>query len=54
MEEKKEVFVLHLPNIGNEEVIKLSEQLIHQTEKCMDGFRIETNKLIMDIIIKKD
>lgn len=54
MEEKKEIFVLHLPNIGNDDVIKLSEQLILQTDKLMDGYRIETNKMIMDIIIKKD
>jgi hypothetical protein len=51
--EKKEIFVLHLPNIGMEEVFKLSEQLIIQNEKLMDGYRIETDKLILDIIIKK-
>ncbi len=54
MKEKKEVFVLHLPNIENDDVIKLSEQLILQTKKMIDGFRIETDKIIMDIVIKKD
>jgi hypothetical protein len=54
MKEKKEVFILDLPNIGNEDVIKLTEQLILQTDKLMDGYRIETNNLIVDIIVKKD
>lgn len=54
MKEKKEVFILDLPNIGNEDVIKLTEQLILKTDKLMDGYRIETNNLIVDIIVKKD
>jgi hypothetical protein len=54
MKEKKEVFILDLPNIGNEDVIKLTEQLILQTDKLMDGYRIETNNLIVDVIVKKD
>jgi len=54
MEDKKEVFILDLPNIGNEDVIKLTEQLILQFDKLMDGYRIETNNLIVDIIVKKD
>lgn len=54
MEDKKEVFILDLPNIGNEDVIKLTEQLILQSDKLMDGYRIETNNLIVDIIVKKD
>jgi hypothetical protein len=49
---KKEIFVLHLPNVGIEDVFKLSEQLILQTEKLMDGYRIETDKFILEIIIK--
>jgi hypothetical protein len=54
MKEKKEVFILDLPNIGNEDVIKLTEQLILQTDKLMDGYRIETNNIIVDVIVKKD
>jgi hypothetical protein len=54
MKEKKEVFILDLPNIGNEDVIKLTEQLILQSDKLMDGYRIETNNLIVDVIVKKD
>jgi hypothetical protein len=54
MKEKKEVFILDLPNIGNEDVIKLIEQLILQSDKLMDGYRIETNNLIVDVIVKKD
>jgi hypothetical protein len=54
MEDKKEVFILDLPNIGNGDVIKLTEQLILQSDKLMDGYRIETNNLIVDIIVKKD
>lgn len=52
MEIKKEIFVLDLPNIGNEDVIKLTEQLILQSEKLMDCYRIETNNLIVDIEVK--
>ena len=54
MKEKKEVFILDLPNIGNEDVIKLTEQLILQSDKLMDGYRIETNNLIVEVIVKKD
>jgi hypothetical protein len=54
MEDKKEVFILDLPNIGNDDVIKLTEQLILQSDKLMDGYRIETNNLIVDIIVKKN
>jgi hypothetical protein len=54
MEENKEVFILDLPNIGNDDVIKLTEQLILQSDKLMDGYRIETNNLIVDIIVKKN
>ena len=54
MKDKKEVFILDLPNIGNEDVIKLTEQLILQSDKLMDGYRIETNNLIVDVIVKKD
>ena len=54
MKEKKEVFILDLPNIGNEDVIKLTEQLILQSDKLMDGYRIETKNLIVDVIVKKD
>lgn len=54
MKEKKEVFILDLPNIGNEDVIKLTEQLILQSDKLMDRYRIETNNLIVDVIVKKD
>jgi hypothetical protein len=52
MENSKEIFVLDLPNIGNEDVIKLTEQLILQSEKLMDCYRIETNNLILDVLIK--
>jgi hypothetical protein len=52
MENSKEIFVLDLPNIGNEDVIKLTEQLILQSEKLMDCYRIETNNLIVDVLIK--
>jgi hypothetical protein len=51
MKEKKEVFILDLPNIGNEDVIKLTEQLILQTDKLIYGYRIETNNLIVDVIV---
>jgi hypothetical protein len=54
MEDKKEVFILDLPNIGNEDVIKLTEQLILQSDKLMDLYRIETNNLIVDIIVKRN
>jgi hypothetical protein len=54
MEDKKEVFILDLPNIGNDDVIKLTEQLILQSDKLMDGYRIETNNLIVDIVVKKN
>jgi len=54
MKEKKEVFILDLPNISNEDVIKLTEQLILQSHKLMDGYRIETKNLIVDVIVKKD
>ena len=50
--EKKEIFVLHLPNLGIEDLFKLLEQLIVQTDKLMDGYRIETNHLIIDVVIK--
>ena len=46
MENKKEIFVLDLPNVGNEDVIKLTEQLILQSDKLMDCYRIETNNTI--------
>jgi hypothetical protein len=52
MENKKEVFVLELPNICNDDVIKLTEQLILQSEKLMDCYRIETKNLIVDVLIK--
>ena len=52
MENSKEIFVLNLPNIGNDDVIKLTEQLILQSEKLMDCYRIETNNLILDVSIK--
>jgi hypothetical protein len=52
MENSKEIFVLNLPNIGNDDVIKLTEQLILQSEKLMDCYRIETNNLIVDVFIK--
>ena len=52
MENSKEIFVLNLPNIGNDDVIKLTEQLILQSEKLMDCYRIETNNLIVDVLIK--
>jgi hypothetical protein len=52
MENSKEIFVLNLPNIGNDDVIKLTEQLILQSEKLMDCYRIETNNLILDVFIK--
>jgi len=54
MKEKKEVFILDLPNISNEDVIKLIEQLILPSHKLMDGYRIETKNLIVDVILKKD
>ena len=54
MEKTTELFLLDLPNIGNEDVIKLTEQLILQSDKLMDGYRIETNNLIVDVIVKKD
>lgn len=52
MENKKEIFVLDLPNVGNEDVIKLTEQLILQSDKLMDCYRIETNNLIVYIEVK--
>jgi hypothetical protein len=52
MENSKEIFVLNLPNIGNDDVIKLTEQIILQSEKLMDCYRIETNNLILDVFIK--
>jgi hypothetical protein len=52
MENKNEVFVLELPNIGNDDVIKLTEQLILQSEKLMDCYRIENNNLIVDVYVK--
>ncbi len=53
MEKKNEVFVLDLPNVGNEDIIKLTEQLILQSDKLMDVYRIENNNLIVDIVVKK-
>jgi hypothetical protein len=52
MEKKKEVFILELPNISNEDVMKLTEYLILQSDKLMDGYKIETNNLILDVIVK--
>ena len=54
MEKTTELFLLDLPNIGNEVVIKLTEQLILQSNQLMYGVRIETNIIIVDIILKKD
>ena len=53
MEKKKEVFVLEIQNISNEDIIKLTEQLILQSEKLMDGYRIENKNLIIEVFIKK-
>lgn len=52
MEIKKETFVLDLPNLCNEDVIKLSEQLLLQSDKLMDCFRIDTKNLIVYIELK--
>jgi len=54
MEKKNEVFVLDLPNVGNEDIIKLTEQLILQSDKLMDVYRIENKNLIVDIVVKKN
>jgi hypothetical protein len=54
MEKKKEVFVLELQNISNEDIIKITEQLILQSEKLMDGYRIENKNLIIEVFIKKE
>lgn len=54
MEKKKEVFVLDLPNILNEDILKLSEQIISQSVNLFDGYRIENKNIIVDIIIKKN
>jgi len=54
MEMKKEVFVLELQNISNEDIIKITEQLILQSEKLMDGYRIENKNLIIEVFIKKE
>ncbi len=51
---KKEVFVLNLQNISNEDVIKLTEQLILQSDKIVDGYRIENKNLIVEVIVKRD
>ena len=51
---KKEVFVLELQNISNEDIIKITEQLILQSEKLMDGYRIENKNLIIEVFIKKE
>ena len=52
MENTNELFLLELPNLGNEEVIKLTEQLLLKSEKFRDSFRIETNNIILDVVIK--
>jgi hypothetical protein len=54
MKMKKEVFVLNLQNISNEDVIKLTEQLILQSDKIVDGYRIENKNLIVEVIVKRD
>jgi hypothetical protein len=54
MEKKKEVFVLELQKISNEDIIKITEQLILQSEKLMDGYRIENKNLIIEVFIKKE
>lgn len=54
MEKGNGVFVIDLPNINNEDVLKLTEQLILQSEKMMDGYRIENKNLIIEILIKND
>lgn len=54
MEKKKEVFVLELQNISNEDIIKITEQLILQSEKLLDGYRIENKNLIVEVFIKKE
>jgi hypothetical protein len=54
MEKKKEVFVLELQNISNEDIIKITEQLILQSEKLMDGYRVENKNLIIEVFIKKE
>jgi|LauGreDrversion4_2_1035121.scaffolds.fasta_scaffold357568_2 hypothetical protein len=53
MEKSNGVFVLDLPNISNEDVFKLIEQVVVQSKNMMDGYRIETKNIIVDIIIKK-
>ena len=53
MKNKKEVFVLYLPNVGDEDIIKLTEQLILQSENRMDVYKVENNNLVIEIIIKK-
>jgi hypothetical protein len=54
MSDKKEVFVLNLPNVGNDDVIEMIKQLIHQPEYQMDCYRIENKNLVVDIVIKKN
>jgi hypothetical protein len=54
MEKKKEIFVLDLPNINNQDLIELTKQLILQSDKIMDGYRIQSSNLIIDLIVKRD
>ena len=53
MEKSKGVFILDLPNISNEDVIKLTEQLILQSDNLFEGYRIENENLIVETIVKR-
>ena len=54
MENIKEVLVLNLPNLENEDIMKLTEQLVFQSKNLMDRYRIENKNIILDIEIKRE
>ena len=54
MENNKEVLVLNLPNLENEDIMKVTEQLVFQSKNLMDRYRIENKNIILDIEIKRE
>jgi replication-associated recombination protein RarA len=51
--EQSRVFILDLPNISNQDLFKLMEQLILQSDKLFEGYRIENKDIIVDTIVKQ-
>jgi len=54
MEKNNETLVLDLPNISKEVLLKLTEQIILQSEILMDTIMIKNESIIVSIHKKKD